>query len=109
MSLFSLGKITVSSAGTPVQVSSTALNVTAVYFSTISGQSGQQLYIGSKSLVKSTLVGCYKILQKPIAATPVYLDNWVLQNFAGACVVDLSTVYIDADTSADSLLVAYLA
>ncbi len=110
MPLVALGKIVVTTAGTPVPISSVTggNNCTAIYFSTLTGQSGQQMYIGLKGLVKSTLVNVYKILQKPIASTPVYLDNWTLQNFAGACVCDANTIYIDADTSNDALLVTLL-
>ena len=108
MGLVSLGKITVASAGTPVQFSSTVLNCNAVYISTITGQSGQQMYIGVKSFVKATLVGVLKILQKPIASTPVYLDNWVVQSNVAAGPIDLSTLYVDADTTNDAVLVSYL-
>lgn len=110
MPLVALGKIVVAAAGTPVPLSSVTggNNCTAIYFSTIQGQSGQQMYVGTKTMVKATLVGVYKILQKPIAATPVYLDNWILQNFAGACVADANAIYLDADTSGDGLLVTLL-
>lgn len=108
MSLFSLGLVTVVAAGTPQQITATKTNASAVYFQTVEAQSGNRVYIGSSALVKSTLVGCYRVLVKPLA-TPASLDSWLLQNNIGICVVDLSTIYLDSDTTGDGLLISYLA
>lgn len=105
--LGSLGKVTVTTAGTPVQIVTTTLNCNSVFFSTIAGQSGQQMYIGLKNMVKSTLVGVLHILEKSIT-TPAFLDHWAIVCGVGQSPIDLSTIWIDADTSADSLLISYL-
>ena len=102
-----LGKIVVVAAGTPVRCSATSLNVNTAIFSTISGQSGQQMYIGVSTLVKATLVGVLKILQKPLA-TPTTLDSWTAQHSTSQAAIDLSAIWLDADTSGDGLLVSYV-
>jgi hypothetical protein len=105
--LVSLGKITVTTAGTPVRVAATVTNANTVFFSTLSTQVGQQIYIGLSGLVKATFVNVLKILQKPLA-TPATLDSWVVQSNVSMAAVDLSTIFVDADTSGDSVLVSYL-
>lgn len=105
--LASFGKVTVTTAGTPVRLTANTLNCNSVFFSTISGQSGQQMYIGLSGLVKATLVNVLRVLQKPVA-TPASLDNWPIICEVGQSPLDLSTIFIDADTSGDSLLVSYL-
>lgn len=105
--LVSLGKIVVTTAGTPVQVVSGTTNCNTVYFSALSGQAGQQMYIGLKGLVKATLVGVLHILQKPLA-TPATLDQWAPGSGVSVGPIDLSTIYVDADTSGDGILVSYL-
>ena len=106
MAFGSLGKIVVASAGTIKQATTTTLNVNAIMFQTLTGQSGNQMYIGTSALVKSTLVGCLHILQKPVA-TPASLDYWIMQAQAGGDPIDLSTIWFDADTTNDGILVSY--
>ena len=107
MSLLSLGKVTVAAAGTPVRFSSVVINCNAVYISTIAGQVGQQMYVGLSGLVKATLVNVLRVLQKPVA-TPATLDSFMFQSNVSAGPIDLSTLFVDADTSADAILVSYL-
>jgi hypothetical protein len=102
-----LGKIVVVTAGTPVRCIATSLNVNTVYFSAVSGQVGQQMYIGLVNMVKATLVGVLKIVQKPLA-TPTTLDSWPVQHSVAPAGIDLSAVWIDADSNGDGLLVSYV-
>jgi hypothetical protein len=105
--LVSLGKIVVASAGTPVQVSATSLNVNTAFFQVVSGQSGAQMYIGLLGLTKASLVKVLRVLQKPLA-TPGINDSWTVQGTVTMAPIDLSAIYIDADTTNDALLVSYL-
>jgi hypothetical protein len=103
--LVSLGKIIVFAAGTPVPVSAVPFNCNTAYFTTLNGQSGQQMYIGIAGLTKATLAGALKVLQKPLA-TPATEDTWVLTHSAAQGAIDLNKIFIDADTSGDALLVS---
>jgi hypothetical protein len=109
MALVSLGKVTVVTSGTPVQVSSTTLNVNTAYFQfPFTGNTGPQLYIGTSGIVIATLAKVLHILVKRAAATDP-LDYWQLQPEGAAGGVDLSQVFLDADHSGDFALVSYLA
>ena len=107
MPLISLGKVTVVTAGTPVRFSSSTINCNVVYVSTITGQAGQQMYVGVSGIVKATLANVLRVLQKPVA-TPVTLDSFTFQSNVSAGPIDLSTLFVDADTNGDAILVSYM-
>jgi len=109
MALISLGKIVVTNAGTPVPFTATKnTNCNAVYVQyPFSGNKGAQVYIGSSALVKATLVGCYRILTLVAAATTPF-DKWDFQSNVFVGPFDLSTLYVDADSSSDFILVSYV-
>jgi hypothetical protein len=104
--LISLGLVIVTTAGTPVPVSATPLNCNAAYFTTVrASQSGQQMYVGVTGMNKSTLAGVMKVLEKPTATAA---DSFQMTPKKGKALIDLSRVYIDADTSGDGILVSAL-
>ena len=107
--LVSLGKITVTTAGTPVQFTSTVnTNCNAVFIEyPFASQTGPNVYIGKVGLVKATLVGVWRKLALVAAATAVP-DHWDPQSNMMLGPFDLSAFYVDADASGDYILVSYL-
>lgn len=104
MALKSLGKVTVTTAGTPVRATineSTPANRYAVQsFSVfaLAGNSGANIYAGSSAMNKTTLAGVYAIIPKGAAGSAV-----IVQAPAG---INLNEIYIDADTNGDACLVS---
>jgi hypothetical protein len=106
--LVSLGKISVTTAGTPVQFTSTTTNCNAFFIEyPFASQTGPNVYIGKTGLVKATLVGVWRKLALVAAATAVP-DKWDVISPAMFAPFDLSTFYVDADASSDYILVSYL-
>lgn len=107
MSMQTLGKLTLTSGGTPQQFITTSLNVRGFFIESVLGNVGQ-IFIGTKTLVKATLAGVYRVIPAPTAATgaTVLLPAWDhVGDVAGP--FDLSTFYFDGTTS-DSILVGYV-
>ena len=109
MSLFSLGKIT-TTAGTPVQLSATSTSVNAIYFQALSTNT-HYAYVGTKTMVRATLVGVYRQIPAPTAATgaTLPLPDWNLISSVFTAPFDISQIYIDVDTTGEGLLVSYVA
>ena len=101
----SLGKVVVTTAGTPVQMTQNSTNQTKVrchsfMVEALSANSGK-IYIGAKGMSKTTLAGVYAILPVPTAN--------ILPSFSATLtlVPDAfipSTIYIDADVSGEGVL-----
>lgn len=111
MALVSIGKVTVTTAGTPVKLSAgtPSVNANAVYIQyPFTGNTGPQMYIGVAGLVKATLVGVLRILVRQAAATTPF-DKWDPQSSVNMGPFDLSALFVDADASGDFILVSYLA
>jgi hypothetical protein len=110
MSLFSLGKVTVTTPGTTVQLSATSINVNAIYFQALSGNT-KYLYVGTKTMVRATLAGVYRQIPAPTAATglTIALPFWDLVSSVFTGPFDLSQIYLDADNGTEGLLVSYVA
>ena len=112
MSLFSLGKITVTTPGTvvPLSASATSINVNAIYFQALSGNT-KYLYVGTKAMVRATLVGVFRQIPAPTAATglTVALPDWTLISSVYTGPFDLTQIFLDADNGTEGLLVSYVA
>jgi hypothetical protein len=109
MSLFSLGKVTVTTPGTPVPLSATSISVNALYFQALSGNTGV-LYVGKQSMVRATLVGVFRTIAAPTAATPaIILPDWNLVSSVFTAPFDISQIFLDADVGTNGLLVSYVA
>lgn len=109
MNLVSLGKVVVTTSGTPVPLTAVRnTNANAVYFQfAFTGNTGPNLYIGELGLVIATLAHCFRVLVKVAAATAPY-DQWSPQSSVSQAPFDLSAIYLDADHSGDFCLVSYL-
>lgn len=101
-----LGKKTVATAGTPVQVVLVTTNCNAVYFQALSTNTGK-VYVGLSGLVKATLVNVLRVLVNP-PATPLFLDSWSPQGITIGP-IDLVNVFLDVDTNGEGALISYLA
>lgn len=104
MNVVPLGRITVTSAGTPVRATATATPCFAVIFTPVAGNAGAT-HVGISTLVKSTGVGVIKTLLKP-GATGVS-DELRITAPEGN-LLNAADYYVDADTSADAVLVSYI-
>lgn len=97
MALRSFGKITVTTAGTPVQVSSTRAGVQSITVFALAGNSGTNIYIGNSAMNKSTLAGVYAIVAKG--------NNMPIEIPMAPAGLNAADIYLDADTSNDAALV----
>lgn len=100
MGLVSLGKVTVASAGTPVQVNAQATNFARCRTLCVStaGNTGV-VYLGFKGMNKSTGAGVLAVFQK---------DQYNLFGDEGAGLqFDTSDLYLDAATNGDSAIFSY--
>ncbi len=108
----SLGKVTVVTAGTPVQVDLTVLpadnrqspRVHAYIVQALSANVGK-VYIGTLGMNKSTLAGVLAVLPIPTANLVPTLSVSVAQAANG---LNLSDLWFDADTSGEGVLVSCL-
>ena len=106
MAIGSAGKVTVTSAGTPVRATTNESTPTArlgVQSFTVfapSGNTGTNIYVGNSSMNKTTYAGVYAIIAKGGSAS-----FSILNAPAG---LNLNEIFIDADTSADVALVSYV-
>jgi hypothetical protein len=102
----SFGKITVAAAGTPARCTAneanpaTVVKVQSVTVFALAGNTGTNIYLGSSTMNKSTLVGVYAIIPKGTFVSAI------LQQGNDPIAVD--KLYLDADTSGDAALVSGL-
>lgn len=97
--------ITVSSAGTPVQVTTDdSIHVCNVMFATLVGGSGKIL-VGDSGLNASTLAGVFAELLPEASADPSRL--LITDQGEAGNSLRLSDFYIDAQTSGQKCLVTY--
>lgn len=104
MSLKSLGKIAVSSAGTPQAVSASQLLCQSISFQALSSNTGK-IYIGTQGMSKSTLVGVLAVLAVPTANL---LPGYSVSSIPIGS-VNAAEIYLDADTSTEGVIVGYYA
>lgn len=106
MAIGSAGKITVTSAGTPVRATTNESTPTArlgVQSFTVfapAGNTGTNIYVGAAGFSKSTYSGLYGIVAKGGSASFT-----ILNAPAG---INLNEIFIDADTSNDVALISYV-
>lgn len=104
MALKSLGKVTVTTAGTPVRctvnesVPGARVGLQTISVFALAGNSGTNIYLGTATMNKSTLAGVYAIIPKGAV-----ISGSIIMAPAGLNAADL---YLDADTSADAALVS---
>lgn len=97
MAIRSLGKVTVASAGTPVQATATSRQVCAIVIVPLASNTGL-VYPGQSTLVKATLVGAF---HDGLAAGQVY----TLGPGTGGNTLDPSLLYLDADVNGEGAVI----
>lgn len=104
MALKSFGKVTVTTAATPVRITINESSPAARYgiqtlsVQALAGNSGTNIYVGSAAMVPSTLVGVYAIVPKGASASAS-----IIMAPAG---LNANEIYLCADTDGDAALVS---
>ncbi len=104
MALKSFGKVTVTTAGTPVRATlnegtpASRVGLQSFTVSALSANAGANVYVGSSAMVKATLVGVYAIVPKGTSAS-----FSILNSPAG---LNLADIYLDGDSNSDAALVS---
>jgi hypothetical protein len=104
MTISPLGKITVTTAGTPVQITATP---TACYGFIVSPDiaNAGATHFGVAGLVKATRAGVIRTFLKPAATGE---GDYIRITSPGGNILNLADYWIDAETSADAMLVSYI-
>ena len=101
----SLGRVNVSTPGTPVPLSTDPKQrASKLFFQVIPGLTGKT-YIGKPGMNKATLAGVSRILWPN--ASGGFSDQFFLETQDGADSIPLSEYSIDADVAGEGLLVTY--
>lgn len=104
MKAYSLGKIAVTTAGTPVQVTSDAtIMASAIRIQAVPANTGA-MHVGVAALVKATGVGVVASLAIPGAGQPAAVE---LATGDGCNSLRLADYWVDAAVNAEGVYVAY--
>jgi hypothetical protein len=104
MNVTAMGKVAVTTAGTPQALSATPLMICHLQTQAAPANTGK-VYIGTPGMVKSTLAGVIHVFQPPTPGDP--LEIWELEPHEDTDPLYLQQYAIDADVSGEGLLVAY--
>jgi hypothetical protein len=105
MQVISLGKITVSSAGTPVQASSTSILAHKVIIEPLSTNSGKS-YVGTSAITVSSGAGLIKTFLA-VAASGIN-DQLVISAGDQGNSIDVSQFWFDVATNGQGFIVSYV-
>ncbi len=101
MSVSSLGKVTVTSGGTPVQITATKTACQAISIQALSTNTGK-IYVGLSNINKTTSVGVLGVLAVP-TANLIPSFNAYQPQVAG---LNADAFWIDADVNGEGVIVA---
>jgi hypothetical protein len=105
MQINTLGRVNVTTPGTPVSLTANpAITASKVFFQVIPGLTGKT-YVGIPAMTKGTLSGVARILW-PNAAGGISENFWVVAQ-DGENSIHLASYAIDADVAGEGLLVTY--
>jgi hypothetical protein len=105
MNVTSLGRLNVTTPGTPVPLSSdSTARVAKIYFQVVPGLTGKG-YIGKKTMVRASLANVVRVL----APNPSggLSDAFFLESKQDSDVLNLSEYYVDMDVAGEGLLISY--
>ena len=105
MTVTSLGRLNVTTPGTPVPVSSdSTARAAKIYFQVVPGLTGKG-YIGKKTMVRASLANVVRVL----APNPTggLSDSFFLESHDDGDVLNLSEYYVDMDVAGEGLLISY--
>ena len=104
MGAISIGKVTVTTAGTPVQVTATSTRCQAISLQALSTNTGK-IYVGNaQAMSKSTLANVLGVVAVPTANT-IPSASISQQGTAG---LDASSFWLDSDNSGEGVLVGLI-
>lgn len=105
MTINSLGRVNVTTPGTPVQLTADpSLTACKLFVQVIPGLSGKT-YLGTPTMTKSTLAGVTRILWPN--ASGGFSENFFLETQNGTDEIRLCDYAVDADVAGEGLLVTY--
>ena len=100
-----LGRVSVATPGTLVQLSSdTTLRASKIFFQVIPGLTGKG-YIGKAGMVRATLANVIRVLWPNSGGG--FSDSFFLESNHDSDVLNLSEYYVDMDVAGEGLLVTY--
>lgn len=105
MGFMALGKVTVPTPGTLVRLSANRIPCQSIMLQPLGGNTGT-IYVGGSGLTRATLADVALVLVKPAAATPI--GSYSLSVPMAPAALDANTVFLDADTANDGVLVTLL-
>ena len=107
----SLGKITVTTAGTPVQVSATRIPAQTIFFQQVEANIGKIYICSSAAANKTTGVGVLATIPAPTlnaSLVAVVLPYAAATTPSAPGGLSASQFWIDADNSAEGCIVSYI-
>ena len=100
-----LGRVNVTTPGTPVPLSTDpTLRASKIFFQVIPGLTGKG-YIGKSGMVRATLAKVIRVLWPNSAGG--FSDSFFLESGSDSDVLNLAEYYIDMDVAGEGLLVTY--
>lgn len=101
MKITSLGKVAVTTAGTPVQVTANAIRAALLRIELVPGNTGD-IHVGLSTLNKTSGAGVVAVLTKAQA------DRWVYELCSeDGNSIEVSKFYLDSGTNGDAAYVSY--
>jgi hypothetical protein len=105
MTVTTLGRVNVTTPGTPVPLSTDPnQRVAKIFAQVIPGLTGKG-YLGTSNMVRATMAGVMRVLWPNAAGGQS--ENFMLESSDGTDVLNLSQYFVDMDVAGEGLLVTY--
>lgn len=105
MNVTSMGRVNVTTPGTPVALSTDPnQRVSKIFFQVIPGLTGKA-YVGSKGMNRATLAKVMRVLWPN--ASGGFSETFSIESQDNTDVLNLSQYYVDMDVAGEGLLVSY--
>ena len=100
-----LGRINVTTPGTPVPLSANpTARASKIFFQVIPGLTGKG-YIGKSGMVRATLANVVRVLWPNTSGG--FSDSFYIESQADSDVLNLAEYFVDMDVAGEGLLVTY--
>jgi hypothetical protein len=105
MTVTTLGRVNVSTPGTPVPLSTDPKQrVAKIFAQVIPGLTGKG-YIGTSNMVRATLAGVMRVLWPNSAGG--FSESFLVESTDGTDTLNLAEYFVDMDVAGEGLLVSY--
>ena len=105
MTVTSLGRLNVTTPGTPVPISTDpTARAAKIYFQVLPGLTGKG-YIGKTGMVRASLTNVVRVLSPNPAGG--LSDSFFLESRQDSDVLNLSEYFVDMDIAGEGLLISY--